>query len=760
MYDYVRRQQEAHSQLFSSKTFRWVDSGLHEASWVKVYNRRTSGEPLANALAASQHISTAMTGRQLQHPASTQQPQRKLFSLGGTRRHSNRGSVLAAPSSPPGRPSRSTIGSPDVVREAKRRRRGYTQSTMGSQQGLAAEQPLEAAASIPRQRAPTGSQNSMLGPGIFIDGSSSLHHSMYSLSSASTANHPQRRTICYHARSFLLRVRRMRANRRQPPSFTVLGSRAITSVSRANDDEALGKIIQREHARRRLTPRDPLSIRHRTLVPGRPSASTLAKSPLSRAMSITDGEPSEDEGERPPPANAQRKSLATSDISDSSEEDVIMCLVCERHEGADWTVHCAATHTLCFSCVQSHVKHALQAAATAVTCPVSQCTAAISQPSLRKCLPPQRFDQLLAAQHRPPPQTTQTASTTAKESVSSIIRRSLSRSRKRANSTSQQPPQSSRPNSLDGAEQFDVPIIRVETRASQDSSAIATPAPSTARLSTLHEEDSAASRHSLADSTAGIDELQQSLGHLSLATKNDDQAADPPQPPQPLVSEFTSIEPVEGTSLSDLTLSPDPDSRLRRVPKAQHNMRAENTPPQPPQSPTSALFDYADMELDSYMRPSDSAAESNPPPAAPRPLSFIPANPAVPPPVPPSLPFEFRASATWITPEQRYSGFAENLMLNAALFDTIRRESNPSSDSEGESATNRPSKYPSQPPSGELPPSKDDEGVYIPTWRSKEHRRHSPMPLWADSDYGSDAAILSEAAELNFDLYESLHSLR
>ncbi|KAJ1937138.1 hypothetical protein FBU59_004844 [Linderina macrospora] len=266
--------------------------------------------------------------------------------------------------------------------------------------------------------------------------------------------------------------------------------------------------------------------------------------------------------------------------------------------------------------------------------------------------------------------------------------------------------------------------------------------------------------------TGDFDELQKSLGNMSLATDGDEQAP-------ALLSEFTQIQPIEGASLSDSgqTLSPEPDPRLRRVPKAHHNMRADDSSPRVVNEPTSALFEYADMQLDTYtpspnlattaagsLAPSSSPL-SLPLPRLPRPLSFIPTNPVVPPPVPPSLPFEFRASATWITPEQRYSGFAENLMLNAALFDTIRRESNPSSEEETEVNTKRPEKRPA-PCNDVLVPAKDDEGVYIPTWRRKEPGKQPTVPLWADPDYSSDAAILSEAAELTFELYESLHSLR
>ncbi|KAJ2740462.1 hypothetical protein GGI20_005789, partial [Coemansia sp. BCRC 34301] len=53
MYDYVRRQQEAQPNMFSSKTFQWMDhsssahNSVREPGWVKVYAKDLPRDPLA-----------------------------------------------------------------------------------------------------------------------------------------------------------------------------------------------------------------------------------------------------------------------------------------------------------------------------------------------------------------------------------------------------------------------------------------------------------------------------------------------------------------------------------------------------------------------------------------------------------------------------------------------------------------------------------------------------------------------------------------
>ncbi|KAJ2408786.1 hypothetical protein GGF41_006641, partial [Coemansia sp. RSA 2531] len=118
----------------------------------------------------------------------------------------------------------------------------------------------------------------------------------------------------------------------------------------------------------------------------------------------------------------------------------------------------------------------------------------------------------------------------------------------------------------------------------------------------------------------------------------------------------------------------------------------------------------------------------------------------------------------------RYSGYTENILLNATLFETIRRRSSPvdSCESDQHSLTDSPliprtpaAPRPPVPNMAEVkpsPPADDDTGVYIPTWRRNEDARAQyQMPLWAGSEFGSQSGVLCEAAELNFDLYETLH---
>ncbi|KAJ2740521.1 hypothetical protein GGI20_005761 [Coemansia sp. BCRC 34301] len=272
----------------------------------------------------------------------------------------------------------------------------------------------------------------------------------------------------------------------------------------------------------------------------------------------------------------------------------------------------------------------------------------------------------------------------------------------------------------------------------------------------------------------------------------------PTQSPLPaFVSELTSVERASMSSVvfaasvaadSSLTLSPESvGSRLRRVAKAQENVRVspgshttgaiEESPGSLTQAPGAPIGDYADMDLDAFMctpQPPqiplfDSAAS---------PISWSPATPAqpqfqpkqepsrVPPPLPASLPAHFRASATWITPEQRYSGYTENLLLNATLFETIRRQPSPVDgyESEGNRYSTPVAVAAAVTPRLPVPAMVPDDsgGVYIPTWRraADDARQQYQMPLWAASEFGSQSGVLCEAAELNFDLYETLHRRR
>ncbi|KAJ1946454.1 hypothetical protein GGF37_001156 [Kickxella alabastrina] len=212
---------------------------------------------------------------------------------------------------------------------------------------------------------------------------------------------------------------------------------------------------------------------------------------------------------------------------------------------------------------------------------------------------------------------------------------------------------------------------------------------------------------------------------------------------------------------------------------------------------TSALYDCVNYDMDlcmqtpSYELAASLVSSSSPiswqhPSSQSEAYFHSPANRAsvhsAPPPIPPSLPPQFRASATWITPEQRNSGYSENLMLNATLFETIRRKASLSNDEDSDYSHSDNSDSPrtsigQRPQIGRIhaaPVAKteyaaiaseyDDssEGVYIPTWRKAEASTTSKrsIPLWAEPEYGEESGLLCEAAGLNFDLYETLHKRR
>ncbi|KAJ1867010.1 hypothetical protein LPJ78_001327 [Coemansia sp. RSA 989] len=200
-------------------------------------------------------------------------------------------------------------------------------------------------------------------------------------------------------------------------------------------------------------------------------------------------------------------------------------------------------------------------------------------------------------------------------------------------------------------------------------------------------------------------------------------------PSGPMLSELTSVEPGSVDSLvlaasaaadSSQTLSPQLlGSRLRRVPQAL-------SPPTCPASPDhEPARDFVQHSV----------------------------SPQVEPKLPPAA---FKASATWITPSQRYSGFAENLLLNATLFETIRRSSiDDVSELPFSSAPSAAQRMPI--PQSVISQNDDDDGgVYIPTWRKPSGP--NLLPSISDEDqYESQSGVLCEAAELNFYLYETLH---
>ncbi|KAJ2380569.1 hypothetical protein H4S02_006617 [Coemansia sp. RSA 2611] len=218
-----------------------------------------------------------------------------------------------------------------------------------------------------------------------------------------------------------------------------------------------------------------------------------------------------------------------------------------------------------------------------------------------------------------------------------------------------------------------------------------------------------------------------------------------PSEPQ-MLSELTSVGTASVDSLviaasaaadSTLTLSPaSVGSRLRRVPKAL--------------GPSSAISPISPTSPSSAISPSKAISPSNATSGI-SPSKAISPSMYEPPELSPTSPPEFRASATWMTPAQRHSGYAENLVLSAALFETIRRRA---SDDDSDAAPPAPARPPI--PGAVLAAADDsDAGVYIPTWRRPPSTR-PPPPLWADALYGPQSGVLCEAAELSFDLYETL----
>ncbi|KAJ2725198.1 hypothetical protein GGI07_001460 [Coemansia sp. Benny D115] len=320
----------------------------------------------------------------------------------------------------------------------------------------------------------------------------------------------------------------------------------------------------------------------------------------------------------------------------------------------------------------------------------------------------------------------------------------------------------------------------------------------------------------------------------------------------PLLSELTRVGQASADSVvivatvaADSTVSLSPESvgsRLRRVPKAQENLGARvqspdvfesSTPVASPdedytqlfdsptfaqsraveeQQPTLALYDYANYDLDTYMQTppriqaASFASSSSPiswqqPPPPPPPQFVYSQTPAgkgsvfgAPAPTSSAFQPQLRDSTGWAAPEQQaYSGYTEDLMLNATLFETIRHKSSPSDDEDDSDsslsanplapprhlATSRPpmpylmdsstaatTTVTDSVPGGQLPTTpRDDDvneyGLYIPTWRRPEAAsREQPMPLWTSAEFGSQSGVLCEAAELNFNLYETLRKKR
>ncbi|KAJ2001717.1 hypothetical protein GGI06_005798, partial [Coemansia sp. S85] len=94
MYDYVRRQQELQSSMFSSKTFQWMDHGnaasnsVREPGWVKVYAKDLPTDPLAYS-SSSLFTAPRATPNAFQRTAANLSPHRSLFTFRRQRQNSD-----------------------------------------------------------------------------------------------------------------------------------------------------------------------------------------------------------------------------------------------------------------------------------------------------------------------------------------------------------------------------------------------------------------------------------------------------------------------------------------------------------------------------------------------------------------------------------------------------------------------------------------------------------------------------------------------
>ncbi|KAJ2797578.1 hypothetical protein H4R21_004264 [Coemansia helicoidea] len=429
---------------------------------------------------------------------------------------------------------------------------------------------------------------------------------------------------------------------------------------------------------------------------------------------------------------------------DSSDEEDRRCTVCARFKSAEWTVQCDAAHPLCFGCVQQHVKLLLATtAACTVVCPAGPCRAAISSKHLRACLPPHRLQQLLANRQR-------------RDRPQGILRRSLSMCT-RWRSPDQD------------AGRTGNPVANGTTEEVLDAPAATAAAVAASPRAVPHVADCA--------QPTDIDQHRFSVSMPALPP------AAPAAPPafDPLLSELTRVELASLDSLvvaaslaadSTQTLNPESvGSRLRRVPKARDNLATRTW-----------VVDGSSAAVGAATRSCCNDSQGLGPRTQSMFASGSPALSRMPPPLPPPLPAAFRASATWITPGQRNSGYAEDLLLSATLFETIR---SPLSDDEDDDANNNKGNS-----SGSNSNSNntsrcrrrrssslanyahldftglracdapdddaDGAGVYIPTWRKPPTARPRVQPLWAGDNELQTAANLCEAAGLTFDLYETL----
>ncbi|KAJ2778795.1 hypothetical protein H4R18_004391 [Coemansia javaensis] len=782
MYEYVRRQQELQPSAFTSKAFQWMSGGggnssgssPREASWARLYARNMAVDPLACSSSsifagppgASRHGTLSILQRSAaslsQHPAvlalrRTRQssdvvsrppsgvasafwPRRRGFTappgaqapLFGTttprrapRIVPSAGEAVQAEPGHAGGDSGHSAGDLDRRGGDSDLRGGAGDSDrssadrggggdVGANHSSADRRDSEAehpsppigAAILPHHAARAGAQPA----GRAAAASPSPPPAPQLQSSFSPPVSPRSRTICHRVRELMRRTRTAKQGAPSRPPPRARGGLPLTIASmlcvagRPSSDGAAQSAPAPGGGSAAATPA-PLPPPPRAA----PGPRVLPRSPLANAA-VLDDDDSDSDAQRGGGQAAGSRPTARS--LSSSDEDGQECAVCQRFKGSEWVVQCERGHALCFGCVQHHVRQRLaDAAACVAVCPAAACAAAIPAKHLRACLPPHRLQLLAAASHGAP-------------RGASLLRRSLSLcSRWRSSAAA--------------------------AAANRDDQAFDAPTTATPAL-----QGPAALQKRLSASMPALPPEEPAAASFS---------------PDPLLSELTSVGPgsvdsvvVAAAAAADSahTLSPESvGSRLRRVPKARD-----------PLATRTWAVDGA-------------RASPRPPPGhAPRAHSMAaPAHKrlAPPPPLPTPPPTAFRASATWITPSQRNSGYAEDLLLNATLFETIRRR--PFSEDEDSSSASIAA-YAYAPSSiGGLPTpaapaansnviasgasvngdDENDTGVYIPTWRRPPTTRPRASPLWAGAeDLEPQAALISEAAGLSFDLYETLHRRR
>ncbi|KAJ1647188.1 hypothetical protein LPJ64_001373 [Coemansia asiatica] len=801
MYDYVRRQQELQPGMFLSRTFHWMEHGSRERqpSWTRMYSRNGSHDPLAfssSSLFAGPRATpkpASTLGSVLQRSAASLSPHRALLTFRRHRQHSD------AATRPPSGFSGTFVP----------RRRGFTAPS-----GL--QPPVFATPALPNRSAhlnPNCEPSRALGTGKHEETFQPITESATELCPSMQAKSEETGT----------RKGAKAAIGSQVPVYAAADNDASIMPSsplfclrddeqnadKANDLSSFADQPSSSSPQPFSSFSPPLSpsprtichrarsLMHRQLSPHgfangvcQPGQRRLPRSPLANPLVLENDSESDLEKfvkEQPPQpttngavhmtasksnAAVPSVSVGTSDGKDEDEdedEDTVKCLSCMQYKGHEWIVSCEHDHQLCFGCVQLRVRDILAAGpASTVSCPISKCAAIVASRHLRACLPPQRLQQLSASSKR------------ADRAVQ-LVCRSLGLHGPSYSSKSTNRHSSVRMPGLanQNDDGFDAPLMpeddinsRPVSRVVGGTAAEQVLSHSVANLAVADKQSRRSYLQRFAVSMPVLAETSGS-GSASASASSNDTASDASTTP-PLLSELThvghaSVDSVvmAATVAADSTVSLSPESvgsRLRRVPKAQENLTLSNS-----KVDYSSGSQTADNEQDSPQ--ASSAFYIN-----------------TPPPVPPSLPLPFRASATWITPEQRYSGYTENMLLNATLFETIRRKPSPSNDEDSEYSFSEGLFSPPLPTAQRLPvpqmasvtakvPSlstnkssiqtgaREDEenahGVYIPTWRRPEAADPGrQMPLWAGAEYGSQSGVLCEAAELNFDLYETLHKRR